>query len=124
MLGEELAARELKRRGWRVLGRRVRTPRGEVDLVVAMAGRVYCIEVKSQRASSAPSWRPGERFRERHKHRQMQAARFVADAAQGPATMARLDLIEVWIDTRTGSSRVERRAAARAAGSGASDVLD
>jgi putative endonuclease len=124
LLGEELAARELRRRGWRVLGRRVRTPRGEVDLVVALGGQVWCIEVKSQRASSAPLWRPGERFRDRDRSRQLRAARFVAGAAQGRGAPARVDLIEVWIDTRSGSARVQRRAAARAAGSAASEALD
>jgi putative endonuclease len=47
--GETLAALYLWLTGWRVLGRRVRTARGEVDLV-ARRGRVLCfVEVKWRR---------------------------------------------------------------------------
>lgn len=44
--GEALAAWYLRLKGWRILGRRVKTPRGEVDLV-ARRGRTLCfVEVK------------------------------------------------------------------------------
>ncbi|MDE8654066.1 YraN family protein [Novosphingobium album (ex Liu et al. 2023)] len=44
--GETLAAWYLRLCGWRILARRVKTPRGEVDLV-ARRGRTVCfVEVK------------------------------------------------------------------------------
>jgi len=44
--GEGLAAWYLRLKGWRILARRVRTPRGEVD-IVARRGRTVCfVEVK------------------------------------------------------------------------------
>ncbi len=44
--GETLAAWYLRLKGWRILGRRVKTPRGEIDLV-ARRGRTVCfVEVK------------------------------------------------------------------------------
>ena len=53
--GETLAAWHLRLTGWHVLARRLRTPRGEID-IVCRRGRVLCfVEVK---------WRAGARQRD------------------------------------------------------------
>ena len=44
--GEWLAAWYLRLKGWRILDRRVKTPRGEVDLVVRRGKLVVFVEVK------------------------------------------------------------------------------
>ncbi len=44
--GEDRAAAWLTLKGWRILGRRVKTPRGEIDLIAKRAGVVAFIEVK------------------------------------------------------------------------------
>lgn len=44
--GEQLAALELHRAGWRVLGHRVRTRAGELDLVARRGDTVAFVEVK------------------------------------------------------------------------------
>lgn len=44
--GETLAAWYLRLKGWRVLARRVKTPRGEIDLVAKRGGTVCFFEVK------------------------------------------------------------------------------
>ncbi len=44
--GETLATWYLRLKGWRILARRVKTPRGEVDLVARRGGTVAFIEVK------------------------------------------------------------------------------
>ncbi|HJP01500.1 MAG TPA: YraN family protein [Planctomycetota bacterium] len=60
LVGEELAARLLVREGWRVLGRRVATPAGEVDLWAVRDGVCACVEVKAGRLDRLPAPRaPG-----------------------------------------------------------------
>jgi putative endonuclease len=47
---EELAARHLRRRGWRLLARNVRTRYGEIDLIALDRGALVFVEVKAGRA--------------------------------------------------------------------------
>jgi len=44
--GEGLAALYLRLKGWRILARRVRTPRGEIDLVARKGRTVAFVEIK------------------------------------------------------------------------------
>lgn len=44
--GENLAAWYLRLSGWRILARRVRTPRGEIDLVARRGRKLAFVEVK------------------------------------------------------------------------------
>lgn len=47
--GERRAAVFLRARGWRILAERVRTPRGEIDLVARRGAVVAFVEVKWRR---------------------------------------------------------------------------
>lgn len=44
--GETIAAWLLRLKGWRILARRVKTPRGEIDLVARRGKTVIFVEVK------------------------------------------------------------------------------
>lgn len=48
---EALAALWLQLKGWRIVGRRIRTPVGEVDLVARRNGIVAFVEVKARSTS-------------------------------------------------------------------------
>jgi putative endonuclease len=47
--GEDLAERYLRRKGYRILGRNIRTPYGELDLVARRRGCIVFVEVKTRR---------------------------------------------------------------------------
>ncbi|MFV1960108.1 MAG: YraN family protein [Planctomycetota bacterium] len=53
--GEQVAARALRRAGYRILGRNLRTPHGEVDLLAREGGALVVVEVKTRRLPA-----PGE----------------------------------------------------------------
>ena len=48
--GEWLAEAYLQREGWEILGKRLKTPRGEVDIVARREGLIAFIEVKWRRS--------------------------------------------------------------------------
>ncbi|WP_373476146.1 YraN family protein [Sphingorhabdus sp.] len=47
--GEAMAAWFLRLQGWRIVGERVKTPRGEVDLIARRGKTVAFVEVKMRR---------------------------------------------------------------------------
>ena len=51
--GERRAAFWLRAKGWRILAERVKTPRGEIDLVAKRGGVVAFVEVKWRRTDAA-----------------------------------------------------------------------
>ena len=50
--GELLAAWYLRLKGWRIVAQRVKTPRGEVDLVARRGRTVAFVEVKWRRSEA------------------------------------------------------------------------
>ena len=51
--GEMLAAFYLMMKGWRIVGRRVKTRRGEIDLIAKRFGTVAFVEVKRRSSAAA-----------------------------------------------------------------------
>jgi putative endonuclease len=62
---EDAAVAALVADGWTVLGRRVRTPAGEVDVVAERAGLCAFVEVKRRPDLASAAWALGARQRAR-----------------------------------------------------------
>ena len=88
---EALAALWLQLKGWSVIGRRVRTPRGEVDLVARRGRTLAFIEVKA-RATAAEANLSLDDYRLR---RVAAAAEALAPRYQRPGDDIRIDAVYI-----------------------------
>lgn len=89
-------ARALARAGWQVLGRNVRAPEGELDVVARDGDTLVVVEVKTSAARPDGRWRPADHVRPRDVVRRSRAARRIA--ANG---RSRVDVVEVETAPRT-----------------------
>jgi len=91
--GETWAALLLMLKGYRILGRRVRTPAGEIDLIARAPGGVVCfIEVKAREQAQDAI----ESLRPRQRHRIARAASLYLAARPGLAAKGlRFDTVTI-----------------------------
>jgi putative endonuclease len=87
--GERRAAWWLWLRGWRILDRRVRTPAGEVDLVMRKGNLVAFVEVKTRATGLELDFA----IDERRLRRVAAAAEFLMPRYAGPGDDIRVDVI-------------------------------
>jgi putative endonuclease len=87
--GERRAAWWLWLRGWRILDRRVRTPAGEVDLVVRKGKLVAFVEVKTRATTAELDFA----IDERRLARVAAAAEYLMPRYTGPGDDIRVDVI-------------------------------
>ena len=66
--GEKLAARYLRKRGYRILARNYRTKSGEIDIIARDGAEVCFVEVKTR---TSRQFGGGDEFIDRHKTRQI-----------------------------------------------------
>lgn len=117
-LGEEHAVRALLASGFVILGRRVRTPGAEVDIVARDGNEIVCVEVKTTRFEPIPIPRGSgidpipARFRDQGRLGSVQTARLLAAARSLGARSrlrARVDLIEIFQNAHSGAVKIEHR---------------
>lgn len=96
VLGERIAERWLRRRGWRVVQRRFRNGHRDIDLVVERDGTVAFVEVKARRGPAfggpvqAVNWR---------KRKELQRSAMVwIDRHGREAESYRFDVVGVLVD--------------------------
>ena len=87
--GENIAAWYLRLKGWRILAKRVKTPRGEIDLIARRGSTVAFVEVK-WRANAAELDRAIDEYRLR---RVLAAAEAVAHRYAKPGDEQRIDVL-------------------------------
>lgn len=90
-VAELIAALWLMGKGYRILGRRLRTPFGEVDLAAWKSGALVIVEVKARRSHAAGLEAIGPRSQERI----MRAAQTLAGRWRLMAAPIRLDVVVV-----------------------------
>ncbi len=91
---ERLAALWLQLKGWKILGRRVRTPGGEVDLVARRGRTVAFVEVKTRRTGVCGA--PLEAVGPRKRDVLARVAALWRLRYGRPGDVYRFDLIGVW----------------------------
>lgn len=90
--GERMAARYLKRAGWKISEKNFRTPFGEVDIIAERGDVVAFIEVKTRSGDDFGA--PSEAVDCRRQQRYIQAAKFYF-AGRAMDCTVRFDIIEV-----------------------------
>lgn len=90
--GENLAARYLRDRGYKVLLRNFRCDAGEIDIVARLDDLLVFVEVKT-RAEDNPT--PEEQVNEAKRHQITKAARFYLGRYGHPQPPARFDIIAI-----------------------------
>ncbi|HET6202297.1 MAG TPA: YraN family protein [Planctomycetota bacterium] len=100
--GEEAAARALEAKGWRILGRNLRTRLGEVDLLAFDGETLVAVEVKTR--SGEAFGRPEEAVDARRIGRLRRAALALAAARGLGERPIRIDVVAV---RRSGGGRLD-----------------
>jgi putative endonuclease len=92
-VGEAVAARWLRRQGWRVLAQRFRNGRRDLDLIVEREGTVAFVEVKTRRDTAFGD--PIEAVSWRKRRELIRSAKVWADRFGPPGAAYRFDVMGV-----------------------------
>jgi putative endonuclease len=102
-VGEAIAARWLRRRGWRVVAERFRSGHRDVDLIVERDGTVAFIEVKTRRRTAFGD--PIEAVSWRKRRELIRSAMVWADRFGPPGVSYRFDVVGVVVAGRDAKIR-------------------
>ena len=98
-VGERIAERWMRRKGWRLVGRRFRNGHRDIDLVVECGDTVVFVEVKARRRLRHGD--PVEAVGWRKRRELARSARAWIDRFGRPGTAYRFDVIGVHVDGDT-----------------------
>ncbi|MBT8407491.1 MAG: YraN family protein [Deltaproteobacteria bacterium] len=94
--GEQLAARHLKRLGYRIVCRNYRCPLGEIDIIARHRGVLVFVEVKSRKGAGrgSPKWA----VTSAKQHKLSQVAWYYLQKQDLTETNARFDVVTIsWL---------------------------
>ncbi|MBI4919830.1 YraN family protein [Candidatus Azambacteria bacterium] len=109
-LGEDIAAKYLKKHGYKILTRNYRKPWGEIDIIALDAAskirEIAFIEVKAQNAKF--EWRPEENIT-RHKKRQLSRiiATYLSENKISENQDWRIDIVAINLDFEAKNARIK-----------------
>jgi putative endonuclease len=92
--GEDLAARYLRKRGYRILKRNYKAPTGEIDIIAEDSGTVVFVEVKTR--TDDQFGRPEEAVNYR-KQRKIQSTALYYLSREKGEKRARFDIVSVYM---------------------------
>jgi len=104
-LGESLAARELERRGYRIVARNWRCPIGEIDLVAEKDGALIFVEVRTRRGSERGT--PQESVTPAKQAKLIELAQTYCQQTQGDDRDWRIDVVAVEMSPRGELLRID-----------------
>jgi len=93
--GEDIAAKALRRRGYKLLGRNVQLGRNEVDLIARDGDTIVFVEVKTRRSAGVAE--PEDNITMEKQKRLSRAARIYMDRDNDPHAYYRFDVVSVVI---------------------------
>lgn len=97
-VGEAIAARWLRRRGWRIVAERFRSGRRDVDLIVERNGTIAFVEVKTRHRTAFGD--PVEAVSWRKRRELIRSAMVWADRFGPPGAAYRFDVVGVVVAER------------------------
>ncbi len=97
--GEDAAARYLQNQGMKIVERNLRTPVGEIDLVVKSRGILAFVEVKTRRGIGFGS--PGEAVGPRKQRQIVQTAKWYLNDKPHKGLQPRFDVVAVIVSGET-----------------------
>ena len=103
--GEAIAARALRRAGYRILAERYTCPLGEVDLVARDGDTLVFVEVKTR--SSADRYPPGEAVDRRKQRQVARVAEHYLAAIRAGDVPCRFDVVAITVPEGGAAPRVE-----------------
>ena len=104
-LGEKLALRHLKKRGYRILDRNFRCRRGEIDIVATQKDYLVFVEVRTK--TTAAFGTPEESITQTKKDHLIAAALTYISEHQKLPPLWRIDVVAVELDQKGKSKRIE-----------------
>jgi putative endonuclease len=97
---EDIAALHLQQIGYRIIGRNVRMPEGEIDIVARDGAVVVFIEVKMRRSQRFGSAVSAVDYKKRRRIREC-ASNYMQFFPEGAKTMIRFDVVTIEHGTAT-----------------------
>ena len=104
-LGEKLAAAFLEERGYKVLEKNYRCPRGEIDIVARQADTLVFVEVRTKKSLCFGS--PEESITPVKMARLRAAAAHYGQAHEGLPPQRRIDVVAIEMNKRGKATRIE-----------------
>jgi putative endonuclease len=104
--GEDVACRDLWKRGFRIVKRNYKGKRGEIDIIAEARGRIHLVEVKTR---TSDAFGPAEERVDAKKRDLIRetARQYLNDFRDPPEGGFQFDVVSVYLDAKNRPARVD-----------------